>query len=60
MTDDTETTITADERNQIVRLMLTRAEKQELRLAAARASMAVAVYVRTAALEKARRNEGVQ
>ena len=37
-------------------MIATEVEKQELRLAAARVSLPVAVYVREAALEKARAN----
>jgi hypothetical protein len=41
-------------RERVIRIVATEEEKQELRLAAARASLSVAVYVKLAALEKAR------
>lgn len=48
---------TTEKRDQIIRLLVTDAEKQELRLAAAHARIAVAVYAKDAALEKARKEE---
>jgi hypothetical protein len=43
-------------KDRVIRVIATETEKQELRLAAARVSLPVAVFVREAALEKARAN----
>lgn len=43
-----------EKREEIIRLVLTKKEKAELKTAADRASMPVAVYVRVAALAAAR------
>jgi hypothetical protein len=54
MTNDDVTPGVTEERKQVVRVLTTKAEKQELRLAAFNAGMPVATFTREAALEKAR------
>ena len=47
-----------DRRATLVRVLTTKAEHEELQLAAEAASMSVSTWVRSAALEKARRGKG--